>query len=170
MDSSSEIFNQAVGEKEAWSWERKGWTIMINGCIKETLTVLIRWWVNGIEPDCATVASMLPVYSYSKELEVGRRVHALVEMVNVPLWKAVLHVQPQENAACCESQGGTLTVPIFPTTSPITPPPNPPISALPPFFPRACDTWVHGHTKPLQNPPSKSLLYQIQSQAKQLHA
>ncbi|KAJ9694330.1 hypothetical protein PVL29_010030 [Vitis rotundifolia] len=34
---------------------------------------------------------MLPVYSYSKELEVGRRVHALVEMVNVPLWKAVLH-------------------------------------------------------------------------------
>ena len=90
---------------------------MINGCIKETLTVLIRWWVNGIEPDCATVASMLPVYSYSKELEVGRRVHALVEMVNVPLWKAVLHVQPQENAACCESQGGTLTVPIFPTTS-----------------------------------------------------
>ncbi|KAJ9703136.1 hypothetical protein PVL29_004773 [Vitis rotundifolia] len=25
---------------------------------------------------------MLPVYSYSKELEVGRRVHASVEMVN----------------------------------------------------------------------------------------
>lgn len=29
--------------------------------------------------------------------------------------------QPQENSACCESQGGTLTPPIFPTRFPVAP-------------------------------------------------
>lgn len=76
--------------------KRNGWNIMINGnfrngCIKEALTVLIIWWVKGFEADCATEVSMLPVYGYSKELEVGRRVYALLEMVNMLLWKVVLH-------------------------------------------------------------------------------
>ncbi|XP_031286756.1 pentatricopeptide repeat-containing protein At5g39350-like [Pistacia vera] len=60
------------------------WNTMIsgyfrNGYARQALTVF-DWMVkSGQEPDCASVVSVLPVCGYLKEVDVGRRVHALME-------------------------------------------------------------------------------------------
>ena len=45
----------------------------------------------GLESNCVIAFSVLLVYSYLKKLGVGRRLHVRVEMVDVPLWKTMLH-------------------------------------------------------------------------------
>lgn len=60
------------------------WNSMINGyfrngCAEEAL-VVFDWMMNvGVEPDCATVVSVLPACGCMKNLELGREVHAFVE-------------------------------------------------------------------------------------------
>ncbi|PON96307.1 Tetratricopeptide-like helical domain containing protein [Trema orientale] len=60
------------------------WNTMINGyfrigCAEEAL-MMFDWMVKvGVEPDCATVVSVLPACGCTKNLELGREVHALVE-------------------------------------------------------------------------------------------
>lgn len=80
------------GEKEAARWifdtmgERSvvSWNTMINGyfrngCAKEAMMVF-NWMMDvGVEPDCATMVSVLPACGYIKDLLSGRRIHALVE-------------------------------------------------------------------------------------------
>uniref|UniRef100_A0A2N9IER0 Pentacotripeptide-repeat region of PRORP domain-containing protein n=1 Tax=Fagus sylvatica TaxID=28930 RepID=A0A2N9IER0_FAGSY len=80
------------GEKEAarrvfdTMWERSvvSWNTMINGylrngCAKEAMMVFSWMMEEGMEPDCATMVSVLPACGYLKDLVSGRRVHALVE-------------------------------------------------------------------------------------------
>jgi pentatricopeptide repeat protein len=57
---------------------------MINGylqnrCAKEAMMVFSWMMEEGMEPDCATMVSVLPACGYLKDLVSGRRVHALVE-------------------------------------------------------------------------------------------
>lgn len=67
-------------------WERSvvSWNTMINGyvrngCAKEAMMVF-SWMMDvGVEPDCATMVSVLPACGYLKDLVSGRKVHALVE-------------------------------------------------------------------------------------------
>lgn len=68
-----------VGERSVVSWNT-----MINGyfrneCAKEAMMVF-NWMMDvGVEPDCATMVSVLPACGYIKDLLSGRRIHALVE-------------------------------------------------------------------------------------------
>ncbi|KAI4389031.1 hypothetical protein MLD38_001296 [Melastoma candidum] len=60
------------------------WNTMISGCFKngyfeEAIVVFKMMIDSGIEIDCATVVSVLPVCSHLKELKVGKYVHELVE-------------------------------------------------------------------------------------------
>lgn len=67
-------------------WDRSvvSWNAMIsgyfkNGCAGKALEVFNRMVDSGLEPDHATVVSVLPACGYLKELEAGRRVHMFVE-------------------------------------------------------------------------------------------
>uniref|UniRef100_A0A2N9I9B6 Pentacotripeptide-repeat region of PRORP domain-containing protein n=1 Tax=Fagus sylvatica TaxID=28930 RepID=A0A2N9I9B6_FAGSY len=67
-------------------WERSvvSWNTLINGylrngCAKEAMMVFSWMMEEGMEPDCATMVSVLPACGYLKDLVSGRRVHALVE-------------------------------------------------------------------------------------------
>ncbi|KAF8389746.1 hypothetical protein HHK36_024265 [Tetracentron sinense] len=80
------------GEKEAAGWvfnrmqDRTvvSWNTMItgyfrNGCAEEALMVF-NWMMDvGVEPDCATIVSVLPACGSLRDLQIGRWVHALVE-------------------------------------------------------------------------------------------
>ncbi|KAL5739172.1 hypothetical protein ACOSQ2_028352 [Xanthoceras sorbifolium] len=67
-----------------WEHSVVSWNTMIsgyfkNGYAKQALEVF-DWMVNnGVEPDCASMVSVLPACGYLKDVEVGRRVHVLVE-------------------------------------------------------------------------------------------
>ncbi|WRX20050.1 Pentatricopeptide repeat - like 10 [Theobroma cacao] len=80
------------GEKEEgriifdtmWEPNVVSWNSMIsgyfkNGCAKEALGFFNKMMDDGLETDCATVVSVLPVCGFLKELEVGRRVYELVK-------------------------------------------------------------------------------------------
>ena len=59
------------------------WNTMINGyfrnnCVEEALRVYNRMMDVGVEPDCASVVSVLPACGLLKNVELGREVHALV--------------------------------------------------------------------------------------------
>ncbi|XP_054777547.1 pentatricopeptide repeat-containing protein At5g39350-like isoform X2 [Prosopis cineraria] len=60
------------------------WNTMINGyfrnsCVGEALMVYKRMKDGDVEPDCATVVSILPVCGYLKNVELGREIHAFVQ-------------------------------------------------------------------------------------------
>ncbi|KAK7307556.1 hypothetical protein VNO77_40734 [Canavalia gladiata] len=60
------------------------WNTMINGylrnyCAEDALRVYRRMMDVGVEPDCATVVSVLPACGILKNVELGREVHALVQ-------------------------------------------------------------------------------------------
>ncbi|XP_057428000.1 pentatricopeptide repeat-containing protein At5g39350-like [Lotus japonicus] len=60
------------------------WNTMINGYFRnnraeEALRVYNRMMDAGVEPDCATVVSVLPACGLLKNVELGREVHALVK-------------------------------------------------------------------------------------------
>lgn len=68
------------------TWDRSvvSWNAMIsgyfkNGCAREALEVFNRMVDLGLEPDHATVVSVLPACGYLKEFGTGRRVHMFVE-------------------------------------------------------------------------------------------
>ncbi|GAV65709.1 PPR domain-containing protein/PPR_2 domain-containing protein/PPR_3 domain-containing protein, partial [Cephalotus follicularis] len=80
------------GEKEAarrvfdamWEHSVVSWNTMINGylkngCANEALKVFDGMLGEGMDPDCATAVSVLPVCGFLKEAEKGRRIHAMVE-------------------------------------------------------------------------------------------
>ncbi|XP_041002609.1 pentatricopeptide repeat-containing protein At5g39350-like [Juglans microcarpa x Juglans regia] len=80
------------GEKEAArqvfdtmrEWSVVSWNTMINGyfrngCPKEA-TMIFNWMMDvGVEPDCATMVSVLPACAYFRDLVLGRRINALLE-------------------------------------------------------------------------------------------
>lgn len=82
-------------------WERSvvSWNTMIsgyfkNGYAKEAL-VVFDWMVkSGVEPDCASVVSVLPACGYLKEIEMGRRIHEVVASgwlgKNIAAWNALV--------------------------------------------------------------------------------
>ncbi|CBI22288.3 hypothetical protein VitviT2T_022707 [Vitis vinifera] len=93
MEVARRVFD-LMRERTLVSWNTMINGYFKNGCVKEALMVF-DWMIGkGIEPDCATVVSVLPVCSYLKELEVGRRVHALVEVKNlgedISVWNSLL--------------------------------------------------------------------------------
>ncbi|XP_061364750.1 pentatricopeptide repeat-containing protein At5g39350 [Gastrolobium bilobum] len=60
------------------------WNTMISGyfrnnCAEEALRVYNRMMSVGLEPDCATVVSVLPACGLLKNVELGREVHALAQ-------------------------------------------------------------------------------------------
>ncbi|CAJ1930021.1 unnamed protein product [Sphenostylis stenocarpa] len=60
------------------------WNTMINGyirnnCAEDALRVYDRMVDEGVEPDCATVVSVLPACGLLKNVELGREVHRLVQ-------------------------------------------------------------------------------------------
>ncbi|XP_047312839.1 pentatricopeptide repeat-containing protein At5g39350, partial [Impatiens glandulifera] len=64
------------------------WNTMIsaysrNGCPKSALLVFKQMIDNGMIPDQASLASVLPVCGYLKDLNFGRRVHALAEAIGL---------------------------------------------------------------------------------------
>ncbi|XVF14366.1 hypothetical protein REPUB_Repub09cG0052700 [Reevesia pubescens] len=67
-----------------WEPNVVSWNSMIsgyfkNGCAKEALGIFKKMVDDEVEMDRATVVSVLPVCSFLKELEVGRRVYELVK-------------------------------------------------------------------------------------------
>ncbi|KAK7406654.1 hypothetical protein VNO78_08283 [Psophocarpus tetragonolobus] len=98
LDSDTFVQNNLLamymnaGEKEAaqlvfdFMLERTvvSWNTMINGylrnnCAEDSLRVYDRMMDVGMEPDCATVVSVLPACGLLKNVELGREVHALVQ-------------------------------------------------------------------------------------------
>ena len=60
------------------------WNTMINGyfrnnCAEDAVNVYGRMMDVGVEPDCATVVSVLPACGLLKNVELGREVHTLVQ-------------------------------------------------------------------------------------------
>uniref|UniRef100_I1LHP1 Pentatricopeptide repeat-containing protein n=1 Tax=Glycine max TaxID=3847 RepID=I1LHP1_SOYBN len=60
------------------------WNTMINGyfwnnCVEDAVKVYGRMMDVGVEPNCATVVSVLPACGLLKNVELGRDVHALVQ-------------------------------------------------------------------------------------------
>ncbi|CAN6574681.1 unnamed protein product [Malus baccata var. baccata] len=69
----------AMRERSVVSWNTMISGSFRNGCAKEALGVFY-WMMNvGVEPDCATVVSVLPAIGSLKEIVLGRQVHAFVE-------------------------------------------------------------------------------------------
>ncbi|KAI5591834.1 hypothetical protein POPTR_004G124400v4 [Populus trichocarpa] len=78
VEEARKVFD-AMKEKSVVSWNT-----MINGYFKNgfantALVVFNQMVDSGVEIDGASVVSVLPACGYLKELEVGRRVHGLVE-------------------------------------------------------------------------------------------
>ncbi|XP_022980544.1 pentatricopeptide repeat-containing protein At5g39350 isoform X2 [Cucurbita maxima] len=61
----------------SWNTMISGW--FQNGQPEEALVVFNRMMYARVEPDSATMVSVLPTCGYLKELELGRKVHKLVE-------------------------------------------------------------------------------------------
>ncbi|KAM6542053.1 hypothetical protein CsatB_006500 [Cannabis sativa] len=69
----------AMKERTVVSWNTMISGNFRNGFAEEAL-VIFEWMLNeGVEPDCATVVSVLPACSCTKNLVLGRKVHAFVE-------------------------------------------------------------------------------------------
>ncbi|XP_050379978.1 pentatricopeptide repeat-containing protein At5g39350 [Argentina anserina] len=77
-DMARRVFN-AMQERSVVSWNTMISGYFRNGCARMALSVF-EWMMNeGVEPDCATLVSLLPVIGSLKSKVLGRRVHALVE-------------------------------------------------------------------------------------------
>ncbi|KAM7280364.1 hypothetical protein ACFE04_007498 [Oxalis oulophora] len=67
-----------------WDHTVVSWNTMINGyfknrCPKEAMKIFDRMASEGVEPDCGTAVSILPVCGFLKDVEFGRKVHKMVE-------------------------------------------------------------------------------------------
>ncbi|KAL6287776.1 hypothetical protein ACE6H2_012166 [Prunus campanulata] len=77
-ESAKRVFD-AMQERSVVSWNTMISGYFRNGCAKEALNVF-DWMMNvGVDPDCATVVSVLPAIGSLKAMVLGRRVHAFVE-------------------------------------------------------------------------------------------
>ncbi|GLT36224.1 hypothetical protein SLA2020_106180 [Shorea laevis] len=76
-EAAEKVFDTML-ERTTVSWNSMISGYFKNGCVREALMVLDRMVDLGVEMDCATMVAVLPVCSYLRELEVGRKVHALV--------------------------------------------------------------------------------------------
>lgn len=77
-EAATRIFD-TMGERSVVSWNTMINGCFRNGCAKEAMMVF-NWMMDvGVEPDCATMVSVLPACGYIKDLLSGRRIHALVE-------------------------------------------------------------------------------------------
>lgn len=69
----------AMQERSVVSWNTMISGYYRNGCAREALSVF-DWMMNeGVEPDCATLVSLLPIIGALKSTVLGRRVHAFAE-------------------------------------------------------------------------------------------
>ncbi|GMN42140.1 hypothetical protein TIFTF001_011344 [Ficus carica] len=70
---------EAMQDRSVVSWNTMISGYFRNGCVDEALR-MFKWMIDvGVEPDSATVVSVLPTCGYTKNLALGREVHALVE-------------------------------------------------------------------------------------------
>ncbi|KAL6136560.1 hypothetical protein ACLB2K_061855 [Fragaria x ananassa] len=69
----------AMQERDVVSWNTMISGYFRNGCAREALSVFGRMMNEGVEPDRATLVSLLPVIGSLKSKVLGRLVHALVE-------------------------------------------------------------------------------------------
>ncbi|XP_062009806.1 pentatricopeptide repeat-containing protein At5g39350 [Rosa rugosa] len=77
-DMARRVFD-AMQERSVVSWNTMISGYFRNGCAREALSVF-EWMMNeGVEPDCATLVSLLPVIGSLRSKVLGRRVHAFVE-------------------------------------------------------------------------------------------
>ncbi|KAJ0043851.1 hypothetical protein Pint_19121 [Pistacia integerrima] len=78
VEAARKVFD-AMRDRSVVTWNTIISGYFRNGYARQALTVF-DWMVkSGQEPDCASVVSVLPVCGYLKEVDVGRRVHALME-------------------------------------------------------------------------------------------
>ncbi|XP_050230417.1 pentatricopeptide repeat-containing protein At5g39350 [Mercurialis annua] len=77
-DAAERVFD-GMKERSVVSWNGMISGYYKIGCAKKSLIVFDEMVELGVEIDCASVVSVLPACGYLKELEVGRRVHVLVE-------------------------------------------------------------------------------------------
>ncbi|KAK9924974.1 hypothetical protein M0R45_033315 [Rubus argutus] len=69
----------AMQERSVVSWNTMISGYYRNGCAREALSVF-DWMMNeGVEPDCASLVSLLPAIGALKSTVLGRRVHAFAE-------------------------------------------------------------------------------------------
>ncbi|KAK9272813.1 hypothetical protein L1049_003191 [Liquidambar formosana] len=77
-EAARRVFD-AMQERSVVSWNTMISGYFRNGCAEEALMVF-RWMMDvGVEPDCATVVSVLPACGYLMDLDLGRVVCGLVE-------------------------------------------------------------------------------------------
>lgn len=77
-EEARQVFD-AMSERSVVSWNTMINGYVRNGCAKEAM-IVFSWMMDvGVEPDCATVVSVLPACGYLKDLVLGRKVHVLVE-------------------------------------------------------------------------------------------
>ncbi|GAA0149190.1 hypothetical protein LIER_08431 [Lithospermum erythrorhizon] len=72
------VFN-AMREKSTVAWNTMISGSFRNGSAKEALMVFREMVDGGVEMDCATILSVLPVCGYLQDLKVGIEVHSIVE-------------------------------------------------------------------------------------------
>ncbi|XP_004306098.1 PREDICTED: pentatricopeptide repeat-containing protein At5g39350 [Fragaria vesca subsp. vesca] len=77
-DMARRVFD-AMQERDVVSWNTMISGYFRNGCTREALSVFGRMMNEGVEPDRATLVSLLPVIGSLKCKVLGRRVHAFVE-------------------------------------------------------------------------------------------
>ncbi|OAY60249.1 pentatricopeptide repeat-containing protein At5g39350 [Manihot esculenta] len=77
-ETAQRVFD-GMRERSVVSWNTMISGYFKNGCAKTALMVFNQMVDFGVEIDCATVVSVLPACGYLRELELGRRVHGLLE-------------------------------------------------------------------------------------------
>lgn len=82
-----------------WEHSVVSWNTLISGYFKNAYAkealVVFDWMLkSGVEPDCASVVSVLPACGYLKEIEMGRMIHELVAGgrlgKNIAAWNALV--------------------------------------------------------------------------------
>lgn len=78
VEAARKVFD-AMRDRSVVTWNTMISGYFRNGYARQALMVF-DWMVeSGQEPDCASVVSVLPACGYLKEVDMGRRVHALIE-------------------------------------------------------------------------------------------
>lgn len=77
-ETAKRVFD-AMQERPVVSWNTMIKGYFRNGSSEEALMIFNQMMDVGMEPDCATVVSVLPACGYMKDMVMGRKVNALVE-------------------------------------------------------------------------------------------
>ncbi|XP_010553976.1 PREDICTED: pentatricopeptide repeat-containing protein At5g39350 [Tarenaya hassleriana] len=78
VELARKVFD-AMKNRDVISWNTMISGYCRNGFMNDALMIFDRLVYEGVEPDRATMVSLLPVCGHLKDLEIGREVHKLVE-------------------------------------------------------------------------------------------